>query len=708
MSDPASSSMCASGRLDECSRVLLEAAGQALYGVDRAGRTTFLNGLAVEALGWRSDELIGRPHHTAVHHTRTDGTPYPREDCPIEAALREGRVHRGDGEWFWRKDGTRFEVEFTSTPLRERGEVVGAVVAFRDVTEQRRAERHLRQAALVFEHMPEGVVIADRHGRIESSNPALEAITGYTTAELAGRGADLLRSTHHAPPFYRELRAVLRAQGRWQGEIWIRRKDGEVQPEWLSLDALRDDRGRVIHYVGIFTDVSAHHEVKRRLHHLAYHDGLTGLPNRRLFADRLDRALAQARRSRARLAVMFIDLDRFKHINDALGHTTGDRMLGAVAERLRHAVRDNDTIARIGGDEFTVILSDLALPLAAGAVARKILRALERPFTIEGRELYISASIGISTYPEDGEDREALTRKADIAMYRAKELGRNNYQAYSRQMSEHFRRRVALEHDLRRALERDELRLLYQPLVEVRSGRIVGVEALARWRHPTLGDVPPSTFIPIAEETGLIDRIGAWGLLAACREAGTWSAAAGKELRVAVNVSAHQLRDIDFAALVAQVLERTGMAPNRLALELTESVLAGGPPQHRATLEALGRMGVEITIDDFGTGYSALSYLKRFAVHKLKIDRSFVRDIPCDANDRALASMIIAMAHASNMRVTAEGVERAAQLEFLRQAGCDEAQGFLFSAPVEAGRIATWCASEACLLPVHFPTPVVL
>jgi diguanylate cyclase (GGDEF)-like protein/PAS domain S-box-containing protein len=540
----------------------------------------------------------------------------------------------------------------------------------------------------VLHQMPEAVATTDEHGRIESVNPAFENSTGYRRAEIVGKNASVLRSTHHGDAFYRRVGASLDETGRWQGETWIRRKDGEIHPEWLSITALRDARNRVTNHIAVFSDIETHHDVKKRLHRLAYYDALTGLPNRQLFQDRLELALAQARRAKHSVAVMFVDLDHFKRVNDTLGHSQGDRILQAVTQRITGAVRDSDTIARIGGDEFTVIVPGLQSPLASAKVARKILQALQHPFALERREFFVSASIGISIYPADGEDLESLTRKADIAMYRAKETGRNNYQMYTPEMSVHVRRRVTLETELRRALERGQLYLLYQPQIDLRTGELVGVEALCRWRHPDLGCVPPATFIAIAEESGLIDRIGEWVLRTACREAASRAKTWPGQPRVAVNVSARQLRRPEFAGWVARILEQTGLSPQRLSLELTESVMAQHSTAHGSALEVLGKMGVQITIDDFGTGYCSLSYLKRFSVDKLKIDRSFVRDLPDDANDRALASMIIAMAHATGMRVTAEGVETTEQMQFLRTEGCDEIQGYLISKPVTAASVA--------------------
>jgi diguanylate cyclase (GGDEF)-like protein/PAS domain S-box-containing protein len=552
----------------------------------------------------------------------------------------------------------------------------------------RTALENAQTSLSILRNLPEGIAIADEHGRIESVNPAFENSTGYRFDEIAGQNARVLRSTHHDQRFYHRIGAALRDTGRWQGEIWLRRKNGEIHPEWLRISALRDTRGRVGHYLAVLSDVETHREVKQRLHRLAYYDALTGLPNRLLFRDRLELTLAQARRAHHGVALMFVDLDRFKRVNDTQGHSRGDRILQAVAERITGAVRDSDTVARVGGDEFTVIVPGLASPLGATRVARKILAALDLPFALEQREFFISASIGIAMYPGDGQDLESLTRKADIAMYCAKELGRNNYRMYTRQMSTHVHRRVVLENELRRAVERGQMYVLYQPQIDLRSGEMVGVEALARWRHPTLGNVPPTTFIAIAEESGMIDTIGEWVLATACRETAAWATAWPRPPRVAVNLSARQLRRREFADRVARILKRSGMLPEGLSLELTESVMAQHSTSRGNALEVLGSMGVQITIDDFGTGYCSLSYLKRFSVDKLKIDRSFIRDLPSNPNDRALASMIIAMAHASGMRVTAEGVETDGQMNFLRSQGCDEVQGFLLSEPVPAASVA--------------------
>jgi len=684
----ANRSVSAAERLANRIRLILATVGQGIHGLDVRGNIIFANAKASELLGWAPEELVGRLQHDLIHHTRPDGTHFPSGSCRIQAALKGGEASHVEDELFWRKDGTSFHAEYTSTPMREDGKLVGAVVAFQDISRRREAEQHQRQAAMVLETMSEAVIVTDADRRIVSVNRAFVRNTGYAPEEILGRTPTLLKSGHHDQAFHRAMWEALRDTGQWQGEIWNRRKNGEIYPEWLTIHAVRDEDGHVTRYVGVYSDINRHAEVQRRLHHLAYYDSLTGLPNRGLFGDRLGLALAQARREKGKVGVMFMDLDRFKNINDTLGHAVGDRLLKIVAERLKSTLREGDTIARIGGDEFTAILTGMHSPEDAVNVCEKTLKELGRPVVLDGRSFGVTCSIGLSLFPDDGEDRNTLMKKADIAMYRAKDLGRNTYQLYALEMSARIHQRMDLESDLREGLENGDLYMLYQPQAEVGSGRLVGVEALARWRHPRLGDIPPATFIPIAEETGLIGRLGEWGLRTACREAQAWAKAGGRPLRVAVNLSGCQLRQKGLSDLVEEVVVEAGLRPDCLALELTESVLMEHSEANVATLRALIAMGVQIAIDDFGTGYSSLSHLKRFSIDTLKIDRSFVKDIPEDANDRALAKMIIAMAHASKIKVIAEGVERSEQLRFLRDEGCDEFQGFLFSEPVPAEQIA--------------------
>jgi diguanylate cyclase (GGDEF)-like protein/PAS domain S-box-containing protein len=591
--------------------------------------------------------------------------------------------------------------------MREEGNVVGAVVAFQDISRRREAERHQREAAMVLETMSEGVIVTDADRRIVAVNRAFSRNTGYAPEEVLGRTPAILRSGHHDGEFHRRMWEALRRTGQWQGEIWNRRRNGEIYPEWLTIHAVRDEEDRVSRYVAVYSDINRHEEVQRRLHHLAYYDSLTGLPNRGLFGDRLGLALAQARRDKGKVGVLFLDLDRFKNINDTLGHGAGDRLLGIVAGRLKSTLREGDTIARIGGDEFTAILTGMHRTEDAIQVCEKTLKEIDRPIVMDGRSFRVTCSIGLSLFPDDGEDPDSLMQKADIAMYRAKELGRDTYQVYTLDMSARIHQRLDLESDLREALENDDLHMVYQPQADIRSGRLVGVEALARWRHPRLGDIPPATFIAIAEETGLIGRLGEWGLRTACREAGAWAAARGGPLRIAVNLSGHQLGQKALPDMVRNALAAAGLRPGSLVLELTESMLLETSESTFATLRALIDMGVRIAIDDFGTGYSSLGCLKRFSVDTIKIDRSFVKDLPEDAHDRALVKMIIAMARASRIRVIAEGVERHEQLRFLLDEGCDEVQGFLLSGPVPADRIAPMFQRDdhAGLLPTRTALP---
>jgi diguanylate cyclase (GGDEF)-like protein/PAS domain S-box-containing protein len=683
-------------RLSSRNQLILDSAGQGICGLDRAGRMTFVNRRAAEMLGGSTEELIGASLHDRAHALREDGSAYPPTECVILRTIADGITRHEDGEVFWRADATSFAVEYTVTPIVHGERVVGAVVSFADISRRKEAEKHLRQAALVIENTPDCVMITDASGLIQSVNPAFLSRTGYALDEVLGRSAKFLQSGHQTPSFYAAMWQRILSAGQWQGEIWNRRKNGEIYPEWLSIKALKDDDGRVTNYVAIYSDVATHQEVQARLHHLAYYDPLTGLPNRQLFTDRLGLALAQAQREHALLGLIFVDLDRFKTINDTLGHSTGDRLLQQVGARLRGAVRQSDTIARIGGDEFTVILPGLAHPEDAAAVARKIVETLDPPLRIDQQELFVTASLGISLYPHDGDTPESLIGRADIAMYRAKDSGRNNYQFYRPDMSAQIKDRLTLESDLRRALNNAELYFLYQPQFDIRTGRLVGVEALARWRHPEMGEIPPSTFIPIAEDIGLIGQLGRWGLKRACREAREWVGRDDGPFRVAVNLSAHQLQDAALPRFLARAALDAGIPPGSLALELTESVLMDGSPTTESTLRELTDMGVEIAIDDFGTGYSSLSYITRFAIDRLKIDRSFMRQIPSSTNDNAIAAMIIAVAHASNMRVTAEGVENRAQLDFLLEQGCDEMQGYLVGVPVPPAEITRMLDRDGC------------
>ncbi len=546
------------------------------------------------------------------------------------------------------------------------------------------ANERLHLSAQVFESSGEAIIITDNQNRIVSANQAFARITGYMPEEVIGRDPKLLASGRHDRAFYQNMWHAITGAGYWQGEIWDRRKNGEIYPKRLAISAVKDESGEIANYIASFSDITEHKEADERIRYMAHHDALTRLPNRTLLQDRLEQAIAAAERSKKRVGLLLLDLDRFKNINDTLGHSTGDLLLQAVAERLKGHIRDDDTLARLGGDEFIIVLPGMDQVEDAAYVAQKILNAMTQSFSLDGHDLNITPSIGISIYPNDTQEIEILIRNADTAMYRAKENGRNNYQFFTQDMNTSAFERLLLENNLRHALERDEFVLHYQPQVNVETGCIIGVEALIRWQHPDMGLVAPAKFIPVAEECGLIVAIGEWVLETACAQNRQWQEAGVPAIPVSVNLSAAQFHQQDIQETVAYILQKENLAPCYLELELTEGVIIQDAEATIVTLKALKSIGVQLSIDDFGTGYSSLSYLKRFEVDKLKIDQSFLRDIATDPINAAIAIAIIAMAKALNLRVIAEGVETKEQLMFLRSQRCDEIQGYYFSKPVSA------------------------
>lgn len=554
-------------------------------------------------------------------------------------------------------------------------EALGAAIG-REQTDQR-----LRQAATVFDNTSEGVIITDGAANIVAVNPAFTEITGYSEAEVLGRNPRFLQSRRHDRAFFATLWEALRSTGHWQGEIWNRRKNGEVYPEWLTISRVDGAAGGIGHYVAVFTDITALKRSQQRLEQMAHHDYLTGLPNRFLFNAHLEQALQRAHRRKSHVALLFLDLDRFKTINDTLGHPVGDELLQTVANRLKTCVRKQDVVARLGGDEFTVVMEDLSYPRDAALVAHKILHALAQPMTLGGHELFITTSIGISIYPRDSDKAGDLVRNADTAMYRAKEQGRNKYEFYTRQLTAVVSERLRLENDFRRALERGEFELHYQPLFGVSNGRINGAEALVRWQHPDLGLLLPNRFMTIAEDTRLIVPLENWVLETACSQCRAWQMAGLGPLQIAVNLSGQHVLHGNSLTIIQQILERTGLEPRYLALECTERFIMEQSPHTTATLSALQRLGVVLSVDNFGAGCAFLRYLKRLSIQKLKCA---VGEAPDNANDRAIVRAVIALAHSLQMTVVARAVETEAQRAFLEEEGCDEMQGYLFSQPVTA------------------------
>ncbi len=564
------------------------------------------------------------------------------------------------------------------------GTAVRRALEARRLRDERRAtESRLRQAARVFDSTSEGVVLTDLNARIVAVNRAFTEITGYHEDEVLGQNPRMMQSGRHDVVFYREMWRSLQTKGEWRGEIWNRRKNGDVYPEWLTLSTVRNEAGEPVQYVAIFSDISLIKETQSQVDFLGHHDALTRLPNRLLLRDRCAHAIARAQRTGGSLAVLMLDLDRFKNVNETLGHSAGDELLLELAGRLRQATRGGDTLARLGGDGFVFLLEGQVDAQSAVVTAQDVLRRVSQPMRVGGHELVMTASIGISLYPGDGEDVDTLLMHADRALYEAKSRGRNTYQFFEPALAAGVFERLLLENALRNALSRNELTLHYQPQIDLRSGKMVSVEALARWRHPELGLVPPSQFIPLAEEIGIIDELGRWVLYEASRQMIDWQAQGLDVPRVAVNLSMKQVIP-ELVDQVAAILRHTGLPANRLELEVTESAIMRHPEQVLTVLQDLVDRGVQVAVDDFGTGYSSLAYVKRLSMHRLKIDQSFVSDIGRDVRSEAIIRAIIAMARCLGLETVAEGVEREHQVEFLKQEACDIAQGRLFSYPLSA------------------------
>ncbi len=552
------------------------------------------------------------------------------------------------------------------------------------------AEEDLLLAGKVYENSLEGILVTDPLGDIQSVNPAFCQITGYNEAEVIGKNPRLLKSEHHDAAYYEKMWSSIKTTGKWQGELWNRRKSGDTFPIWQTISAIKDDAGEIIHYVAIFFDITERKLADEQLEHQAQHDALTGLPNRMLFDSLLRQILREEHRTHQQTAVVFMDLDRFKEVNDTLGHPVGDMLLQEASRRLRSCIRDSDVLARMGGDEFTLILLDVNGINDAAYIAEKIIRSLNEPFILQGHECSVGASLGISMYPTDGTDAEALIKCADTAMYRAKETGRNNYQFFTHSMGDELMLRMQMKKAIDEAIKKGEFQLYYQPKINLSTGRCIGAEALIRWVLPNNELIMPDTFLPLAEETGQIIEIGAWVLHEACHQLKAWHDGGYKNHSLAVNLSARQFESNTLIEQLMQALEETGLDPSFLELEVTETCAMKDSDKSIEILENIKKLGIKVSIDDFGTGYSSLSYLKKFPVNTLKVDRSFVRDIPDDADDMAITTAIIQMASNLDITVVAEGVETKEQGEFLTGRDCAVAQGYFFSRPLPIDEYMIW------------------
>jgi diguanylate cyclase (GGDEF)-like protein/PAS domain S-box-containing protein len=710
--------------------LILTAAGEGIYGLDLQGRTVFANPAAATMLGYEVHELIGQKMHDLVHYAHADGTPYPESECPHYAALRRGIAHHDVDEVFWTKDGEPLPIEYVSTPMREDGHAVtGAVVVVRDIRARKRQEAWTTGEKRVLEMIAKSEALSsilaalarlvdeesddqfrcsilllasdEAHLKVGAApNLPLSlserldglALSSNTTCTAAAhrRQPVMVTDLGREPPDTVGLRdAALESglHGCWASPILSSEQQllGVCNVYYREARALTPAELGVVDRATRLAEIAIKKiRMEERLGFLAHRDPLTSLPNRALLHDRLQHALVLARRHRRVVGLLYVDLDRFKHVNDTLGHEAGDQLLMAVARRFRGCVRNIDTVARQGGDEFLVVLEEVAKEQDVSEVAQKMLQSLSEPLMIAGHELFITCSIGVSLFPRDGEDPSMLVKNADTAMYRAKERGRNQIQFFTEEMNFSSSERFELTNQLRRAVRRDEFKVYYQPKVALNDGHIAGVEALLRWRHPEQGVMLPSRFVPLLEDSGLIIPVGEWVLRTACAQNRAWQMAGFPVSPVAVNISGLQFRQGHLLKTISDILADTGLDPRYLELELTESLIMQESQVTVETLRSVKEMGIRVSIDDFGTGYSSLSYLKHFPVDAIKIDQSFIHDIARSAEDAAIADALITMAHGLRLKVIAEGVETADQLRCLRQRDCDEVQGNLFSVPVPA------------------------
>jgi diguanylate cyclase (GGDEF)-like protein/PAS domain S-box-containing protein len=587
--------------------------------------------------------------------------------------------------------GKRIPCLVHSTPVYDQNNVMtGSFALITDLSGRRKHEAYMRQTVAVFENTAEGVMITDKDGRLLLVNPAFTEITGYSEEEIVGQTPNFLQSGRHELSFYQKMWAEVTNNGHWQGEIWNRRKNGQIYPEWLTISVVRDATGVVQNYVGVFSDISHIKRSEAELERLAHYDPLTDLPNRTLLNMQLSLALERAARNKKKLAVMELDLDGFKTVNDSLGHPAGDLLLQIVGQRLTRVLRSEDVIARMGGDEFAIIIETPPAASHLSHIADKIIQTVSEPLDLHGHSALVTASVGIAQFPDDGSDVTSLLKAADTAMYAGKQGGRNTWRFHDAGMAEAARQRLRLEQGLRRALEEGHLDVWFQPQIDFADGRVIGAEALLRWKDPQRGMIPPTEFIPVAEETGLILPLGEWVLLQACMQAHAWLQDGIFDGRISVNVAGPQIERGDFVGTVKQALDNTGIDPGRLELEITESFLLRNADQALSVVAQLSDLGLSVAIDDFGTGYSSLSYLKYLKAHKLKIDQGFVRDLPGDKDDAAIARAVIALGLSLGFKVVAEGVETEAQEAFLKAEGCHQGQGHLYARPMPAFDFEYW------------------
>jgi len=669
---------CAEFDIDELAErerqfhALIESTPDAMVITDSNWRIRLINRNAEALFDYTRNELIGQRLDILV--PLDAGTDY----APGLGKVRE--------LWAVTRNGRRFPVSLAVGLIETaNGPLYSATL--RDISAHKRSEDEMQLMAMVFSNSTEAIIITDARNRIIAANPAFTRLTGYQPEEVIGQDPKILSAGMTPKAVYEEMWEGILQRGSWQGELWDRRKTGEAYPKWLSITTVRDRGGKISHYIGSFVDITERKASEEKYRHLAHHDPLTDLPNRFSLHQRLEQALGFCKRNKKQLALMLIDLDRFKIINDTLGHHVGHQLLIQVAQRLTRTVRDSDIVARLGGDEFVIVLPSIDSPADAAHVAEKLVRSVSEPYLIDGFEQRTSPSIGICLYPDDALEVGGLIKNADVAMYDAKARGRGNYQFFREDMNVAALERMAMEADLRNALSQDQFVLHYQPQLDLRRGKLCAVEALVRWRHPGRGMIPPMEFIPLAEETGLILPLGDWVLREACRQLRRWHDEGFADLRVSVNLSASQFQDAGLPERIKTFIAEADVPPESLGIEVTESMSMASPANTIATMAALTEHGLSFSIDDFGTGYSSLAYLKLFPIRTLKIDRSFVKDIETDINDAEICDVTVLLAHKLGLDVVAEGVETEAQLKYLISVGCEKVQGYLISRPLPADEV---------------------
>lgn len=652
------------------------------YRIDRDGRVERVSDSVSSLLGYRADELIGKK--MADLYVEEDG----REKFLNALKTAGGRVFNQD-VLLRHKDGSRAWASTSAHIIYDKDNQPNGIEGIaRNVTELKSHILQLNKLTNVLNHTADMVMVTDTNGVIEYVNQQFETVTGYTSEEVCGKYPSLLSSGKQSDDTYKELWETIKSGKKYENVIINKRKDGSLFYEEKTISPLTDDNDNILYFISTSKDVTKRIESEQKLAHLAHHDALTGLPNRTLIIDRLKQALFHAELHNRLVAVMFLDLDHFKKINDSYGHNVGDELLIQITDRLSGSVRSEDTVGRYAGDEFVILLDDINNEHHISILAQKLVDTLNEEFNVFGRKLRISASIGVSFYPTDGKTSDELIRNADIAMYRAKEMGKNTYQFYSHDLSAKIFERLTLESHLRHALDKNEFVLYYQPQVDMRTNKIMAVEALIRWQHPYMGLVSPNNFITLLEETGLIEPVGNWIIRTACEQLKQWHDTGLEPLRMSINLSSRQFNNPDLYRNVNEILRHTRVNPEFLEFEITESMLMRNASSIVTSLESLSKLGIHFAIDDFGTGYSSLNYLRRFPIDTIKIDQSFIRDVPDNADDAAITQAIIGLAKSLSLKVIAEGVENKKQLAFLEQYECYCIQGYYFGSPLQAGEIA--------------------